>query len=308
MKITTDQLITELLGNLWTNFQRRVPFVRQYLQLVESKGGTFIMDHLAFRTFNTTTGEQPSGMMAISHLIKDLRYKEAGTYHFAKQKITANHFEHPDNRFPRIFVSQLEVQDFPLWAQHLIHEVVDDTPYILSDSAIELMNCVKSSGSINEEAAKILVEELTGYFRRPWNIPSKETILKINDISQYAAWVLLHGNSISHVSSLLNAQQVPEWPDLESTLEALVAAGIPMKREIAGEKGTPLRQAATLPVRETYLFPDGEGDFQEMAWTYAYFQLTQRGTIQDNNGTRLFPGFLGEQVSRLFKTTQTREN
>jgi hypothetical protein len=308
MKTTADQLTSDLLGNLWTNFQRRVPFVRQYLQLVESRGGSFFMDHLAFRTFNTTTGEQPSGIMAISHLIKDLHYKEAGAYHFTRQKITANHFEHPDKKFPRIFVSQLEVQDLPLWAQHLIHEVVDDTPYLLSDNAIELMNCLKSSGSINEEAAKILIEELTGYFRRPWNIPSKETILKINDISQYAAWVLLHGNSISHVSSLLNAQQVPEWPDLESTLEALVAAGIPMKREIAGKKGTLLRQAATHPVRETYLFPDGEGDFNEMAWTYAYFQLTERGTIKDETNTGLFPGFLVEQVSRLFKTTLTREN
>jgi hypothetical protein len=308
MKRTTDQLTSDLLGNLWVNFQRRLPFVRQYTQMVTLKGGTFYMDHLAFRTLNTTTGEQPSGIKAISHLLKNLQYEEACTYHFNKQKITASHFEHPNKKFPKIFVSQLEVEELPVWAQRMIHDVVDDTPYLLSDNAISLMNSLNFTGNINEEAAQLLVGELTGYFQRPWGIPLKETILKINDLSQYAAWVLLHGNSISHVSSLFNAQQVPEWPDLESTIEALVAAGIPFKREIAGEKGTSLRQAATLPVRETYLFPDGEGDFHEMAWTYAYFQLTERGFIKDKNGSYLFSGFLQEHVSQLFKTTLTREN
>lgn len=308
MKTHTDRITADLLEDLWNDFQKRVPYASQTKQAVEAKGGRFLIDHLAFRTLNTTTGEQPSGIMAIRHLIKNLQYRHAGTYHFSKHKITAHHFEHPDKRLPRIFVGQLEVQELPAWAQLLIHEVVDEAPYLLSDNAIELMNYLNSEGSLNEEAAQLLLTELKGYFRRPWGTPSKDTILKINDISQYGAWILLHGNSISHVSSLVNAQQIEEWPDLEATVNAMKAAGIPFKPEIAGEKGSLLRQAATLPVKENYLFPDGEGDFHEMAWTYAYFQLTERGYITENNETRLFKGFMENQVSRLFKTTLTREN
>ncbi len=308
MRISDVQLTGRFLDTLWQAFLRRVPCTQLFLQKVNELGGEWVTDHLAFRTLNYPTGEQPAGITAISHLLKNLHYSRAGSYTFGKQKLSAVYFEHRNTNFPKVFVSQLEVGELPAWAQQLIGEVVFDTPYLLSDHAIELLNYLEADGNITAEAAEILIHELAGYFRRPWRMPSKETMLKINDVSQYAAWVLLHGNSVSHYSALYSKDLVSAWPDLETAVEDLIRAGIPLKREIAGEKNSSIRQAATVPVKETYRFPLSEGDFDEMPWTYAYFQLTERGYHGEGTDRTLFPGFLQERASKWFNNTLTREN
>ena len=308
MKTSASELTAMVFGNLREIYMRRVPYARRYVELVSGMGGSFVPDHLAFRTFNTTTGEQPAGIRAIGHLLKTLNYRKSGTYRFEKQKLSAVHYEHTEGIFPKIFVSQLEVEELPEWAGKIIHEVVDESPYLMSDMAIELMNCLASDGCLNEEAAEILSVEMTGYFRRPWKMPSWESMLKINDISQYAAWVLLHGNSVNHFAALVNQQQTPVWPDLEATCNGLIHAGIPMKKEIEGEEGGLLRQSATMPVVESYLFPGMEGEEKEMEWTYAYFELTERGWSHGGDTPRLFQGFVTDQARHLFKMTQTRIN
>ena len=221
MKTTADEIGRRLISKLWENYLKRVPYAQKYQELVFQKGGKVINDHLAFRSFNTHTGEQPEGIQAIKHIIMPLGYQPAGKYKFPKRKLCAVHFEHPDERMPKIFVSQLEVEMLPEWAQHLIKQTVRETPYLLSDAGIELLNLLQTNHRLTSEAAEILVGDLVNYFRRPWNVPSKETVLKINDISQYAAWVLLHGNSVNHFTAFINYQEVKEWPDLETTCKAL---------------------------------------------------------------------------------------
>lgn len=307
MKTTANELTERWISGLWDIYLRRVPYAREYAAMVAARGGRVVFDHLAFRTLNINTGEQPAGIAALSHLLTRLGYHPAGSYHFDHQMLEAVHFEHQEERFPRVFVSQLQVGSLPLWARHLIQEVVDDTPYLLSDNAIELMNCLGSDGSVNEEAGVILSEELTGYFRKPWGMISRDAMLRINDVSQYGAWVLLHGNSVNHFAAAIHDQGVSDWPDIEETCQALAGAGIPMKKEIEGARGSLLRQSATQPVVERYLFPHPTGE-EEMEWTYAYFELTERGWEEKGDTRRRFPGFIAGQASQLFQMTRTRAN
>jgi len=221
--------------------------------------------------------------------------------------LNAVHFEHHDEMFPKIFVSQLEVSELPEWAQNMINKAVHNTSYLLSDKSIELLGILEENGSLPSEAAEYLVNDLVHYFRRPWNIPLKEDVLKINDISQYGAWVLLHGNSVNHFAAFINYQDVKEWPDLETTCEALAVAGVPMKDEIEGEKGSKLQQSASLAVKEEVKVKSENG-FEKMIWTYAYFELVQRNYIDENGVQKLFSGFLGEQATHLFDLTETHDN
>ena len=308
MKTTSVKLMKGLVENLWQQYLRRVPYARKYSELVNARGGKVVHDHIAFRTLNTNTGEQPAGFRALGHLLEILNYHKAGKYKFPKMMATAVHYEHPDPLLPKIFVSQLEVSELPEWAQQIIHQSVVDTPYLLSEEAIGLMNILNEQGSITNEAAEILIEELTGYFRRPWKVPTRENLLKINDISQYAAWTLLHGNSINHFAAFLNLQSVPEWPDIETTCAALAQAGIPMKPEIEGDEGSILRQSATLAVKEPIRFRGEDKEIVEMEWTYAYYEFTQRGYIISDEGEKMFTGFIPDQATHLFRMTETRDN
>ena len=307
MKKTAKEITKELLERLWEQYIKRVSYANKYVELVTKKGGKVVNDHIALRTFNTHTGEQPEGVRAIKHILNCLEYKPAMKYHFSKKKLNAVHFEHPDEKFPKIFVSQLEVELLPDWAQEIINKTVKDTPYILSDNSIELLLKVKEEGELPTEAAELLVADLVQYFRRPWGIPQKEDVLKLNDVSQYAAWVLIHGNSVNHFTAYINYQDVAEWPDLESTCKGLEAAGVPMKEHIEGKKESKLQQSATLAVKEEVQVK-GEYGVEKIIWTYAYYELAQRDFVEDNGSKKLFSGFLGEQAAHLFDMTRTRDN
>lgn len=307
MKRTTKEITALLIDRLWNQYVERVEYARKYTGLVAEKGGKTVIDHIAFRTFNTHTGEQPEGIRAIKHILNYLEYKPVTKYKFAKKMLNAVHFEHPDETFPKIFVSQLEVNELPGWAQNAINNTVHNTSYLLSNRSLELLGILKENGILPVEAAEYLVDDLVQYFRRPWNIPVKEDLLKINDISQFGAWVLLHGNSVNHFAVSFNDQNVSEWPDMETTCNALSDEGIPMKEKIEGESGSKLRQSATQAVKEDVTVK-GDSGFEKMKWTYAYLELTQRNFVEENGVRKLFSGFLGEQATHLFEMTQTHDN
>uniref|UniRef100_UPI00321778AE DUF1338 domain-containing protein n=1 Tax=uncultured Draconibacterium sp. TaxID=1573823 RepID=UPI00321778AE len=307
MKVSAKEITQQLLDRLWEQYIKRVSYAQKYVDLVTQKGGKVVNDHIALRTFNTHTGEQPEGIRAIKHILNCLEYTPVAKYDFVKKKLKAVHFVHNDEMFPKIFVSQLEVDHLPEWAQQIIRNAVKDTPYILSDSSIELLSVLKKDGQLPRIAGEALVNDLVQYFRRPWKVPNKEDVLKLNDVSQYAAWVLLHGNSVNHFTAFVNYQEVEEWPDLETTCEGLKAAGVPMKETLEGEKGSKLQQSATKAVKEDVKVIGDDG-VEKMSWTYAYYELAQRGTIIENGEEKLFTGFLGEQAAHLFDMTKTREN
>ena len=307
MKTSGKEIAHLLFDKLWENYVAKVPYAKKYAELVTKKGGKIVIDHIAFRTFNTHTGEQPEGIRAIKHILNFFDYKAVSKYNFAKKKLNAVHFEHPDEMFPKIFVSQLEVSELPDWAQIAINNTVKNTPYLLSDRSIGLLRTLEENGVLPKEAADYLVNDLVQYFRRPWNIPLKEDVLNINDVSQYGAWVLLHGNSVNHFAAFINFQDVKEWPDLETTCKALANAGIPMKDEIEGEKGSKLTQSATQAIKEEVKVKT-EGSIEKITWTSAYLELTERGFIEEDGKPKLFTGFLGAQATHLFDMTQTHDN
>lgn len=307
MKRTTEEIIQLLIGKLWEQFVERVPNARKYLELVNEKGGNIVIDHIAFRTFNTHTGEQPEGIRAIKHILNFLGYLPVTKYKFPKKKLNATHFEHPNEKLPKIFVSQLEVSELPGWAESVINDTVHNTYYLLSDRSLELLRILEENKELPNEAADYLVDDIAQYFRRPWNIPLKEDVLKINDVSQFGAWVLIHGNAVNHFAVSINGQNIKEWPDLDLTCKALRDSGIPMKVTIEGETGSMLRQAATLASKEE-VDVKAETVFEKMFWTYAYLELTERNYIDVGGERKLFSGFLAEQANHFFNLTETHEN
>ncbi len=307
MKRTTDEIVQLLIDKLWEQFVERVPYARKYADLVLEKGGKVVIDHIAFRTFNAHTGEQPEGIRAIKHILNFLGYAPVTKYKFPKKRLNSIHFEHPNETLPKIFVSQLEVNELPVWAQSVINDTVHNTYYLLSNKSLELLRILEEKKVLPNEAADYLVDDLVQYFRRSWNIPSKEDVLKINDVSQFGAWVFIHGNTVNHFGVLINEQNIKEWPDLETTHKALAISGIPMKETIEGDSGSMLRQAATLASKEE-VDVKGEAVFEKMIWTYAYLELTERNYIDVGGVQKLFSGFLMEQANHFFNLTETHEN
>jgi hypothetical protein len=307
MKRSITDIARELTEKMWEVFLSRVPAARFYTAMVEGKGGRVVIDHIGFRTLYMNTGEQPAGIQAIRHIFECLGYQPAGKYVLPKKNLKAIFLEHVTPGLPKIFVSQLNVQQLPGWAKQLFPEVVADTPYLLSDSGIELLNRLKQDGKLTSEAAEILVAELAGYFRRPWNPPPKETIIKLNEVSHYAAWVMLHGNAPSHFAALINGQEVKSLPDIDATVKALQKTGVAVKESMEGAKGGILQQSATYAVKEDVKVKGPDGP-DEITWTYGYLELIERGWQETEDGPRLFQGFIEGQEKNIYDMTRTLDN
>jgi hypothetical protein len=141
----------------------------------------------------------------------------------------------------------------------------------------------------------------------PWDVPEKDDVAVLNAESQFGAWVLVHGYNVNHYTALINSQGTKDLSDIERTIAALTKTGVPMKSEIEGARGTKLRQTATEAVKIDVAVRD-HGKLAAMPWTYAYFELAERGQITDSETGRTgrFEGFLGPQATNLFEMTRVK--
>jgi len=301
--MSNERLLIQLLDRLWTTYRQRVTHADRYCELITQRGGTVVNDHIAFRSFATPTLGQPSGIRALARLFEALGYQQQGEYEFPETHLNAVHLEHPADDFPRLFISQLEVNDLPPVAADAIRDAVAPGNSRFNYPTELIMQLeARALADSNIDAA---AEQLADVFVRPWNPPPRSVIEPVNQHSQYAAWTLLHGNAPNHFTALVNKQNVAEWPDIESTMAGLRDAGVPIKDTIEGEPGGLLRQSATHAVRGSFDVTEADGSIGQIDWTYAYYEIAQRGYLAKDSGElKMFGGFFGNQTTGLFEMTR----
>jgi hypothetical protein len=151
-----------------------------------------------------------------------------------------------------------------------------------------------------------LVKELARVFSTPWQPPKRSVIEEVNKVTQYGAWVLLHGYAVNHFTGYVNRQNTVDYPDIDTTVRALANLGVPMKDEIEGDVTCGLRQTATLAVTEIVSVLNDSTDTEiQIPWTYAYYELAQRYMVEVEPGKQeLFNAFLGKNAQQLFEMTK----
>jgi 2-oxoadipate dioxygenase/decarboxylase-like protein len=297
-----EKFLAELFDALWDRYRQRVSYVQTYEQVIRKAGATFFNDHIAFRTF---ANQRPqAGIASISRIFEALGYRAAGSYHFEDKQLSAIHFQHAHPQFPKIFISELKTWELSPPVAHIISRTLASHRPPVSEEFLAAL-CRLDTG---DSGGGGLMRQAVSFFHDlPWLLPQREDVVTINQTSQYAAWVLVHGYNVNHFTSLINSHAVPALDDIEKTIGALAAAGVPMKKEIEGEHGSKLRQSATEAVNiEVDVLDNGAP--RKMPWSYAYFELAQRDEYVDSQtGKRVrFEGFLGPQATNLFEMTRVK--
>ena len=296
----------KLLDRLWDTYRQRVHFVSMY----EALQALVRNDHMAFRTFATPD----RGILSLSRIFEALGYQIEGAYHFPTKSLTALHLEYPNNpNFPKVFLSELRVWELPIDARQIIQHHLDDTVDTVNtiDSRCNIQTCTLArlftmNSHMSEKEQENLLDQLIPLFETlPWKTPTKDAMHQLNQYSQYAAWVLIHGNKVNHMTALV--------PSLDDLVIQLTEEGWPLKNTIEGAPGSKLRQTATHAVVTNVTVMD-EGIPTSMPWPYAYMEFCERNTIITNGVEQRFEGFLGAQATELFEmtnatsTTQDRSN
>ncbi|MFC6619013.1 DUF1338 domain-containing protein [Deinococcus radiophilus] len=195
------ETLNYVLSGLMRRYQERVPDVQSVIDDMV-KGGLIGQaedienDHIAFRTM----GVPQLGIQSFEKIFLHYGYQRREPYDFAAKKLNAYWYSPPDPlpgqpNFPRIFVSELRVGDLSEEAQRIITSYTDEVP---SDPVDDL--------NLDDG---VQVDEFL--HRALWRLPSWEDYQRLQEESEYAAWVIYNRYYLNHFT--VSVHNLPEGYD-----------------------------------------------------------------------------------------------
>ena len=276
MNTSTLELV---LDGLMRRYTERVPDVGRVLDVMVTEGivrtpGEIENDHIAFRSL----GIPHLGIASLEKIFLALGYVKKDYYYFPEKKLDAYWYAPPTERYPRIFLSQLRVQDLSRLAQGIIDSY---TKSIHADpvDALDLSN----GASIDTFLHSSL-----------WPLPTLGDYEALASESEYAAWVIYNRYYLNHFT--ISVHNLPEgYNTIAGFNDFLERHGFTLNSAGGRIKQSPdglLLQSATVAGRIEALFAGGENKM--IAGSYVEF--AERKVLPEYAG--MSSGTLGRQHRR----------
>jgi hypothetical protein len=228
-----------------------------------------VNDHIAFRTLNDPE-------ISIDSIVRPFLkhgYEPKGEYVFKEKHLFARHYEIPGRTdAPRIFVSQLMLEDVSPFIRITFREVLDRAmPGIVS------MEHLIFSGNLFKPLSFAVYN-------------------KLREESEYAAWFYVFGFRANHFTVSVNA--LKKINSLEKVNQLLKENGFTLNTaggEIKGTEQEFLRQSSTMADIVNIRFEEGIHEIP-----CCYYEFAQRYPLP--NG-QLFSGFVAKSADKIFEST-----
>jgi Domain of unknown function (DUF1338) len=207
-----------VMNGLMRRYIERVPDVKMITQALVKQGiisteNEIENDHVAFRTM----GVEHLGIASFEKIFKHYGYVKMDSFNFESKKLNAFWFAPPAPHFPRIFVSELRVNDLSETAQNIIKKYTDA---VKSDPADALdLN--------NGEAVDLFLHSPL------WDLPSLADYKALLAESEYAAWVIYNRYYLNHYT--ISVHNLPSGYNTISEFDAFVES-LGIKLNDAGGK------------------------------------------------------------------------
>lgn len=262
-----SQNLTTFLQNMWTDYVAINPAAQKIHNLFSQNGETVVNDHIALRTFN----HPKLGIESLAQHFKKYDYVEKGEYVFTEKKLFAKHYENKDPRWPKIFISELELEKVSPYIQETINQ---------------------SLQNIDEKEVQ---KEAFCYSGRHW-ISNHATYLKLAKESEYASWVYAYGFRPNHFTVSIN--HLKHFTDIKRLNEFIKNNDFVLNASGGEIKGTPeelLEQSSTMASEINLQFADGV-----YATPGCYYEFAKRYPM--TNGS-LYQGFIAKSADKIFEST-----
>lgn len=260
-----------LFHQLWADYSTRNPIAGQIHNLLESKGETVENDHVALRTFNLDS----IGIDKLARPFTQLGYEEKGEYDFPEKKLFAKHWEHPSGNYPRVFISELKVEEFSSDFQKIIE--------ILAKQ-------------VSPQTIKSPEFPVCGV---PWTPVDFDTYEFLRRESEYAAWMAVNGFRANHFTVSVN--KLKQFKNLQELNSFLKENGFKLNAQGGEIKGTPadyLEQSSTLANVIKIELADGDYDLPG-----CYYEFALRHPMADG---KLYSGFIAKSADKIFESTDRK--
>jgi hypothetical protein len=287
-----------VLAGLMDRYKERVPDVQRVINAMLDKGLIFDEseienDHIAFRTM----GVPQLGIKSFEKIFTAYGYKKMDYFFFEQKKLNAFWYSPPEGNYPRIFVSELRVEDFDQKFQDIIYKYTNE---VKSDPVDSLD--LKNAKAVDE------------FLHSPlWQTPTWEDYAYLQEHSEYAAWVIYNRYYLNHFT--VSVHNLPEGYDTVENFNKFLEA-IPVKLNNAGGKikispDGKLIQSSTVAEIINAKFPhaDGTKHFHEISGSYVEFAerrvLDQYANLPKEQITREHrrDGFEAGNADKIFEST-----
>ena len=183
MDFNTNSSLDSILDSLLTPYKERVSDVAIITNAMVKNGlianeNDISNDHIAFRTL----GVQNLGIASFEKIFLHYGYQKKDYYFFDDKKLNAYWYAPPADHYPRIFISELRVEDLSVTTQNIIKKYTDP---VTEDpiNHIDLNN----------------IAEVASFFYNPlWDLPTAEDYSALLNESEYAAWVIYNRYYLNH--------------------------------------------------------------------------------------------------------------
>lgn len=291
-------MLDYVLNGLMQRYQERVPDVAAIIAAMINEDLIQIPedienDHIAFRTI----GVPQLGIRSLEKIFLHYGYIKKDAYHFKEKKLDAFWYAPPQPQYPRIFISELRVQDLSPVAQAIITSYTDE---VKSDPAdkLDLNN--------GPEVDTFLHSAL-------WRTPTLADYQTLAEESEYAAWVIYNRYYLNHFT--VSLQNLPDGyntvADFNNFLEQ---QGFVLNNAGGKIKESPdhlLLQSSTVAKMIPATFAGHET--RQIAGSYVEFAerrvLPQFATLPADQLTRAHrrEGFEAGNADRIFESTYSSQ-
>ncbi|MEI6695865.1 MAG: DUF1338 domain-containing protein [Bacteroidota bacterium] len=258
-----------IFEKLWSDYINFNPHAKYIYDLFVKEGENVVNDHIAFRTFN----DKRVNINVLAKVFVENGYEERGEYTFQNKHLYAKHFEHKtDESAPRVFVSELILEEFSSDLQKIIKLEIDKIDEQILDSD-ELIY----SGNI-------------------WSQPSYIVYEKLKQESEYAAWVYVFGFRANHFTVSVNVLR--KYDSIAKVNDFLKQHGFKINDSEGEIKGSPIELLEQSSIKSGLIkvqFEEGEYEIPS-----CYYEFAKR--YKDNNG-KLYSGFIAKSADKIFEST-----
>ncbi|MBA3988195.1 DUF1338 domain-containing protein [Aliidiomarina maris] len=264
-----SQQVEQFFEHLWQDYLQKTPSAGKVHQVLGG-GAEIINDHVAFRTFNIA----PVKLEKLAELFENMGYFANGDYHFEAKKLRAKHYEHDNKDLPKIFISELLVEEFP-----------DDVQQIIVDM-------VASIDPKAVEQAEFL------YSGTHWQV-TKAQYDRLLEESEYAAWMSAFGFCANHFTVSVN--RLPGYDSVEQVNQKLKDEGFVLNSAGGEVKGNPdvfLEQSSTMADRIDVAFADQSAQIPS-----CFYEFAKRYNMPDGE---LYTGFVAASADKIFESTNAK--
>ena len=259
--------IEDFLIKMWKDYSELNPHIIKVLQLIKNKEpNKIINDHIDLRTFN----HKKINRHILSKYFVENGYKPIEDLFFTKKKLKATYYIHSDPSLPRIFISELLLENFSDSLQQIINKKIEEIDNELISNPIFL-----SSGI-------------------PWNPIDFETYKNIQKESDYASWVLAMGYIANHFT--VSVTDCSYFKNLNQLNNYLKENGFEINSsggEIKGSEKQGLEQSSIMSKEILVDFSDGSYNVPGCYYEFAY---------RYNN----FNGFITQSANHIFESTNEK--